>query len=92
MRVEMADPAKVKLRGPLRLGGFLGFIGGFLLAYQRSSSKSPCVHANKSTLLNSFRQCSEVLGLVREQAGGGAGSTGAGRACEEGSAFVRHVA
>lgn len=40
MRVEMADPAKVKLRGPLRLGGFLGFIGGFLLAYQRSSSTS----------------------------------------------------
>ena len=36
----MADPTKMKLRTPLRLGGMLGFIGGFLLAYQRSSSMS----------------------------------------------------
>lgn len=35
---EMADPTKAKLRTPLRLGGLLGFIGGFMLAYQRSSS------------------------------------------------------
>jgi hypothetical protein len=35
---EMADPTKLRLRTPLRLGGFLGFIGGFMLAYQRSSS------------------------------------------------------
>ncbi|KAI0091716.1 NADH-ubiquinone oxidoreductase complex I, 21 kDa subunit-domain-containing protein [Irpex rosettiformis] len=34
---EMADPSKVKLRAPLRWGGLLGFVGGFLLAYQRSS-------------------------------------------------------
>jgi len=33
----MADPAKLKMRTPLRLGGLLGFIGGFLMAYQRSS-------------------------------------------------------
>ncbi|CAL1714771.1 unnamed protein product [Somion occarium] len=34
---DMADPSRVKIRTPLRLGGLLGFIGGFLLAYQRSS-------------------------------------------------------
>ncbi|KAL5536846.1 hypothetical protein ACEPAF_669 [Sanghuangporus sanghuang] len=34
---DMADPTHVRLRTSLRLGGFLGFIGGFLLAYQRSS-------------------------------------------------------
>jgi hypothetical protein len=33
----MADPTRVKLRTGLRLGGFLGFIGGFLMAYQQSS-------------------------------------------------------
>lgn len=33
----MADPSKLKLRTPMRLGGLLGFVGGFLLAYQRSS-------------------------------------------------------
>lgn len=35
----MADPAKYRMRTALRLGGFLGFMGGFLLAYQRSSCK-----------------------------------------------------
>ncbi|KAF9054449.1 NADH-ubiquinone oxidoreductase complex I, 21 kDa subunit-domain-containing protein [Panaeolus papilionaceus] len=34
---DMADPSKVKLRPTLKLGGFLGFTAGFLLAYQRSS-------------------------------------------------------
>ncbi|KAF5315998.1 hypothetical protein D9619_006338 [Psilocybe cf. subviscida] len=34
---ELADPTKYKLRTPLRLGGFLGFTAGFLLAYQSSS-------------------------------------------------------
>ncbi|KAJ3475699.1 hypothetical protein NLI96_g11666 [Meripilus lineatus] len=34
---DMADPSKFRLRTPLRLGGFLGFVGGFLFAYQRSS-------------------------------------------------------
>lgn len=33
----MADPTRVALRTPLRLGGLLGAIGGFLLAYQNSS-------------------------------------------------------
>ncbi|KAK2463647.1 hypothetical protein APHAL10511_004398 [Amanita phalloides] len=36
---EMADPAKLRLKTALRLGGFLGFVGGFLLAYQRSSAR-----------------------------------------------------
>ncbi|KAG5338902.1 hypothetical protein C0989_005628 [Termitomyces sp. Mn162] len=35
----MADPVKVSLRSTLRLGGFLGFVGGFLLSYQRSSAR-----------------------------------------------------
>lgn len=35
----MSDPTKFKLRTHLKLGGYLGFIGGFLLAYQRSSCK-----------------------------------------------------
>ncbi|PCH44264.1 hypothetical protein WOLCODRAFT_26632 [Wolfiporia cocos MD-104 SS10] len=34
---EMADPTKFRMRTHLRLGGVLGFVGGFLLAYQRSS-------------------------------------------------------
>jgi len=34
---DKADPTRYRLRTQLRLGGFLGFIGGFLLAYQRSS-------------------------------------------------------
>ncbi|KAI0792081.1 NADH-ubiquinone oxidoreductase complex I, 21 kDa subunit-domain-containing protein [Abortiporus biennis] len=34
---DMADPSKVRLRTHLRLGGLLGFVGGFLIAYQRSS-------------------------------------------------------
>ncbi|EKM81822.1 NUXM, NADH-ubiquinone oxidoreductase 21 kDa subunit [Agaricus bisporus var. burnettii JB137-S8] len=36
---EMADPTKARLRTPLRLGGLLGFIGGFMMAYQRSSTR-----------------------------------------------------
>jgi len=34
---DMADPVKFRLRTTLRLGGLLGFVGGFLMAYQRSS-------------------------------------------------------
>ncbi|TFK74950.1 NUXM, NADH-ubiquinone oxidoreductase subunit [Pluteus cervinus] len=36
---EMADPAKRPMRVAIRLGGFLGFVGGFMLAYQRSSAR-----------------------------------------------------
>lgn len=35
--IDMADPVKKNLRAPLRVGGILGFCGGFLLAYQRST-------------------------------------------------------
>ena len=35
--VEMADPTRLKMKASLRLGGVLGFVGGFLMAYQRSS-------------------------------------------------------
>ncbi|TDL24032.1 hypothetical protein BD410DRAFT_786750 [Rickenella mellea] len=34
---EMADRSNIRLRSGLKLGGFLGFVGGFLLAYQQSS-------------------------------------------------------
>ncbi|KAF4570037.1 hypothetical protein EYR40_009023 [Pleurotus pulmonarius] len=34
---DMADPSRVKMTSAYRLGGTMGFIGGFLLAYQRSS-------------------------------------------------------
>ena len=34
---EMADPTKFSLKTPVRLGGLLGFVGGFFFAYQRSS-------------------------------------------------------
>jgi hypothetical protein len=38
---DMADPLppNIRLRTTLRLGGFMGFIGGFLFAYQNSSCK-----------------------------------------------------
>jgi hypothetical protein len=36
-RVEMADPTRFRMKPALKLGGFLGFTAGFLLAYQRSS-------------------------------------------------------
>ncbi|KAF4610816.1 hypothetical protein D9613_006910 [Agrocybe pediades] len=34
---EMADPTKGRMKTTLKLGGYLGFTAGFLLAYQRSS-------------------------------------------------------
>ncbi|KAF9648636.1 hypothetical protein BDM02DRAFT_3186960 [Thelephora ganbajun] len=34
---DLADPSKAPLRPALRVTGVLGFIGGFFLAYQRSS-------------------------------------------------------
>ena len=35
----MAEPTRQSIRGSLRFGGVLGFVGGFLLAYQNSSGK-----------------------------------------------------
>jgi hypothetical protein len=77
----MADPAKVRLTTSLRLGGFFGFVGGFLMAYQRSSRESPLVMCSMNSLMFSFL-VSPFLGLVREQERGG---LGLGRAFPKGS-------
>lgn len=45
---EMADPTRLALRTPLRLGGLLGTIGGFLLAYQNSSGTHGSFHQSAS--------------------------------------------
>jgi uncharacterized membrane protein len=37
----MAEGTRLANRTVLRLGGFMGFMGGFLLAYQRSSGVYP---------------------------------------------------
>jgi hypothetical protein len=66
---EMADPTKGRLRPALRFGGVFGFIGGFLLAYQRSSCESPLTHRDH-THANANAPCrhlSPFLGLVGEQ-------------------------
>jgi len=34
---DLAEPSKANLKVPLRVAGVFGFVGGFLLAYQRSS-------------------------------------------------------
>jgi len=47
----MADPTKSRLRPALRLGGVFGFIGGFLLAYQRSSCESVVCHRDHILML-----------------------------------------
>lgn len=79
---EMADPSKHKMRTSLRLGGFLGFVGGFLLAYQRSSGTEIRLSSlDREYLIMSF---SPLLGLVREQAGGRHGPSRAKPACSGG--------
>lgn len=62
----MADPTKYKMRTSLRLGGLLGFVGGFLMAYQRSSCALLCHDHFIST---TDASSSPILGLVREQKG-----------------------
>jgi hypothetical protein len=37
--IEMADSTHVRLKTPMKLGGLLGFLAGFMFAYQRSSSE-----------------------------------------------------
>jgi hypothetical protein len=37
--IEMADPTHMRLKTPMKLGGLLGFLAGFMFAYQRSSSE-----------------------------------------------------
>ena len=65
---EMADPTKSRLRPALRLGGVFGFIGGFLLAYQRSSCEfvlsSGLSHGDRAN--DPWRYLSPFLGLVGE--------------------------
>lgn len=38
--LDKAEGTKVTTRTAARLGGFVGFIGGFMMAYQRSSGTS----------------------------------------------------
>jgi hypothetical protein len=66
----MADPTKARLRPALRLGGVFGFIGGFLLAYQRSSRESPLTCRDYGSCKCNApcrRHLSPLLGLVGEQ-------------------------
>jgi hypothetical protein len=51
---EMADPSKFPLKTPLRLGGLLGFVGGFLFAYQRSS-RAYCIFSGRDMKLKSLK-------------------------------------
>ncbi|KAI0793927.1 NADH-ubiquinone oxidoreductase complex I, 21 kDa subunit-domain-containing protein [Fomes fomentarius] len=69
------DPSNLKIRTQLRLGGLLGFVGGFLLAYQRSSCELSVISSCCTRNLNG-RQPSTVLGLVREQTRRGERSCG----------------
>jgi len=57
----MADPTNVKIKVPLKLGGLLGFLGGFMFAYQRSSSECHC------------RDLSEICKFLCAQCDSGAG-------------------
>lgn len=40
--LEMADPTHTRIKTPLKFGGLFGFLGGFMFAYQRSSSMCHC--------------------------------------------------
>ncbi|KAH9002182.1 NADH-ubiquinone oxidoreductase complex I, 21 kDa subunit-domain-containing protein [Lactarius deliciosus] len=57
---EMADPTKSRLRPALRLGGAFGFIGGFLLAYQRSSFRFWGWSENKHEEEKDFAELSQL--------------------------------
>ena len=61
----MADPLppNIRLRTTLRLGGLMGFIGGFLFAYQNSS----CKYLSASAGTASHHTKSALLGLDRKQ-------------------------
>ncbi|ETW79129.1 hypothetical protein HETIRDRAFT_323092 [Heterobasidion irregulare TC 32-1] len=56
---EMADHSRAKMRLPLRLGGVLGFIGGFLLSYQRSSFRFWGWTENKAEEERDFAELSQ---------------------------------
>ncbi|KAH9169913.1 NADH-ubiquinone oxidoreductase complex I, 21 kDa subunit-domain-containing protein [Lactarius sanguifluus] len=57
---EMADSTKSRLRPALRLGGAFGFIGGFLLAYQRSSFRFWGWSENKHEEEKDFAELSQL--------------------------------
>ncbi|KAN0121294.1 NADH-ubiquinone oxidoreductase complex I, 21 kDa subunit domain containing protein [Russula decolorans] len=57
---EMADPTKGRLRPALRFGGVFGFIGGFLLAYQRSSFRFWGWSENKREEERDFAELSQL--------------------------------
>ena len=47
--IDKWDPSKLRIRTQLRFGGLLGFVGGFLMAYQRSSCELCRVAYAKTT-------------------------------------------
>ncbi|KAJ3508969.1 hypothetical protein NMY22_g16447 [Coprinellus aureogranulatus] len=55
----MADPTRVALRTPLRLGGLLGAVGGFLLAYQNSSARFWGWRENEREVKRDFEELSQ---------------------------------
>ena len=85
---EMADRSNARLRTSLRLGGLLGFVGGFLLAYQRSSCAFTVVYV--VVVLTSWSN-SPFLGLVGKQAGGRLGFGRAHSTGEGGQASLRRI-
>jgi hypothetical protein len=63
---DLAETSKTKLRVPLRVAGVFGFVGGFLLAYQRSSCAFvPSQNSSRSGPLNLFLS-SQILGMDGE--------------------------
>ncbi|TFY82051.1 hypothetical protein EWM64_g1960 [Hericium alpestre] len=56
---ELAAPTKTSLRTAFRLGGLLGFVGGFLMAYQRSSFRFWGWTENKAEEEKDFKELSE---------------------------------
>lgn len=64
---DMADPTHIRLRTSLRLGGFLGFVGGFLMAYQRSSCA--CCGSLYLTSINMFFSRQSVFGAGQRTSG-----------------------
>ena len=72
----------------MKLGGLLGFLAGFMFAYQRSSSELTRPYPPKSNYLNSH---SAILGLVGKQSRRKDGSRGTSGACSPGIAALRYI-
>jgi hypothetical protein len=56
---EMADRTRMPLKPMLRMGGVLGFVGGFLMAYQRSSLRFWGWSENKREEERDFEELSQ---------------------------------